>query len=251
MNVLNRLVIVILLVAIMVFGTILLVAPVPILDWANAWLAYAIRYFEMSEPYSAAWIWQKALGILFAVVLDVILLLLIIAEVRRPRRKAIRVEKSSGGDVMISIPSIADQLKYEIDQLAGVLRVRPKVSGKRRGVVVKLDVQTAAGIDVPERAERIVETARVVVEEKMGLRLARPPKVSLRAVPHPRTPIVHSAPTKAPPILPDQDLSPDLVKDEPPAILPDQDLTPALVTDETAPILPDNVLADDSEDLAT
>jgi hypothetical protein len=251
MNVLNRLVIVILLVTVMVLGTVLLVAPVPILNWASAWLTYAIRYFEMTEAYSVARIWQQALGILFAVVLNIILLLLIIVEVRRPRRKAIRVEKSSGGEVMISVASIADQLRYEIDQLAGVIRVRPKVSAKRRGVVVELDVRTAAGIDVPERAERIVETARLVVEERMGLRLARPPKVSLRAVPHPRTPIVPAAPRKAPPILPDQDLAPALVKDEAPPILPDQDLPPALVKDEPAPILPDDVLVDEAEDLAT
>ncbi len=54
--------------------------------------------------------------------------------------------------------------------------------------MVELDVETAAGVDVPEEATRIVETARRVVEEKMGLKLARPPKVNLRAVPYPTTP---------------------------------------------------------------
>lgn len=231
MKVLNRVVIVILLVAIMVSGSTLLVAPVSVLNWATGWLSYSVRYLDTAEVYSIPWFWQRALGVLFAVALDIILVLLIILELRRPTPKAIRVEKSSGGEVMISVASIADQLRYEIDQLAGVLRVRPKVSAKRRGVVVELDVRTAAGINVPERAERIVETARLVVEEKMGLRLARPPKVSLRAVPYPRTPIVPVVPKKTPPILPDQDSLPALVKDDAPPILPDDVLADEPETD--------------------
>jgi len=128
------------------------------------------------------------LGILFALTLDVIFVLLIILEVRRPTPKAIRVEQTAGGEVQISVASIADRLKYEVDQLPGVLRTKSKVSAKRGGVVVELDVEMAAGIDVPEKAERIVETARQVMEEKIGLKLARPPKVNLRAVPYPPTP---------------------------------------------------------------
>jgi hypothetical protein len=128
------------------------------------------------------------LGILFAVVLDIILVLFLIAEVRRPAAKAIRVKKTAGGEVQVSVNSIADRLKYEIDQLASVLRTKPQVQAKRGGVVVELDVETVAEIDVPQKADQIVETARRVVEEKMGLKLARPPKVNLRAVPYPSTP---------------------------------------------------------------
>jgi hypothetical protein len=71
------------------------------------------------------------------------------------------------------------------------------VRAKRRGVAVELYVETAAGIDVPEKAERIVEVSRVVIEEKLGLKLARSPKVSLSALRYPRavaTPVAHGAP---------------------------------------------------------
>jgi hypothetical protein len=50
-----------------------------------------------------------------------------------------------------------------------------------------MEVETAAGVDVPVKAEQIVETVRQVVEESMGLKLARPPKVDLRAIPYPKT----------------------------------------------------------------
>jgi hypothetical protein len=128
------------------------------------------------------------LGILLALVLDFVFALLIFLEVRRSTKRAIRVEKSAGGEVLINVASIADRLKYEVDQLPSILRSKSWVFGKRGGVVVGLDVETVAGVNVPEQAEQIVEVARQVVEEKMGLKLARPPKVNMRVVPYPTMP---------------------------------------------------------------
>jgi hypothetical protein len=179
----NRALVVVLLLITMVACTIALVAP--------GWTLYQITWqsdaamhsLNRLQPYV-----RVALGVLCALTLDVILVLLIILEMRRPAAKAIRVEQTAGGEVQISVNSIADRLRYEVDQLPGILRTKAKVSSKRGGVVAELDVETAAGTTVPEQAEQIVETAQQVVEEKMGLKLARPPKVNLRAVPYPAAP---------------------------------------------------------------
>ena len=183
MNSVNRVLIVILLLVAMVLCSVLLVAPVRVLTAVAQQSAALVQFLNGMRVFA-----RVGLGILFAVVLDIIILLILIAEVRRPTAKAIRVKKTAGGEVQVSVNSIADRLKYEVDQLSGVLRTKPQVMAKRGGVAVELDVETAAEIDVPEKAERIVETARQVVEEKMGLKLARPPKVNLRAVPYPSTP---------------------------------------------------------------
>jgi len=183
MNAVNRVLVVILLLVAIPLCTILLVVPLPVLEEVTQQSAALVDLLTSLRPYV-----RVILGILFALTLDVIFVLLIILEVRRPTPKAIRVEQTAGGEVQISVASIADRLKYEVDQLPGVLRTKSKVSAKRGGVVVELDVEMAAGIEVPEKAERIVETARQVVEEKIGLKLARPPKVNLRAVPYPTTP---------------------------------------------------------------
>lgn len=182
MNAVNRILIVILLLVAMVLCNILLIVPgaIDAMVWQSAALADFCATFQ---PWA-----RVGLGILFALALDVVLILLIILEVRRPKPKAIRVEKVGGGDVQVSVASIADRLRYEVDQLPGVLRSKPKVSAKRKGVVVELDVEMAAGIEVPEKAEQIVEQARQVVEERMGLKLVRSPRVNLRAVPYPKTP---------------------------------------------------------------
>jgi hypothetical protein len=183
MNVVNRVWVVLTLLVAIPLCTILLVFPMPALEAIGLQSAALLDFVSRLQWYA-----RLSLGILFAVALDIIFILLIVLEVRRPTPKAIRVKKTAGGEVQVSVGSIADRLKYEIDQLSSVLRTKPKVLAKRGGVVVELDVETAAEIDVPGKAEQIVATARRVVEEKMGLKLARPPKVKLRAVPYPSTP---------------------------------------------------------------
>jgi hypothetical protein len=115
-----------------------------------------------------------------------VLTCLIILEVRPIKRKFIRVEKAAGGEVEVSVTSIVNRLKHEINALPGVLGVKPSVSGSRGGVVIHLQVDIAAGLDLPVQADQIVEAARKVVEEKMGLKMPRKPKVSLRTVPYPK-----------------------------------------------------------------
>jgi hypothetical protein len=122
------------------------------------------------------------IGILLALIVDLIGVLLIILEVRRPAAKSISVEQAAGGEVTLSIASIVDQLKTEVGQLPEVLQAKPRVSAKRKGVVVELDAKIAAETGLPTKAERIVETVRRVVEQKMGLKLVRPPKVNIEAV---------------------------------------------------------------------
>jgi hypothetical protein len=182
MNAVNRFVMVILILVVMVMCSLVLVIPIPMLqavgDQASA-LVGSLKDLE--------WYVRLLPGIFLALLLDFILVLVLILELRRPVPKFIRVEKAAGGEVQVSVTSIADRLRYEVDQLTSVLRTKPKVTGRRGGIVVKLDVETVAGIDVPRKADAIVETARLVVEDKMGLKLARPPKVDLRSVPYPRT----------------------------------------------------------------
>jgi len=198
MNSVNRVVLGVLLLVAMVLCTIVLVVPTLILDAVARQSVALVDYLE-----SLQWYARLPLGILFALVLDVIFILLVVLEVRRPAPKAIRVEKTAGGEVLITVASIADRLRYEVDQLSSVLRTKPRVSGKRSGVTVELDVETATGISVPEKAAQIVETARQVVEEKMGLKLARPPKVNLRVVPYPKAPKAPAEPKYRAPSLPE------------------------------------------------
>jgi hypothetical protein len=193
MNAVNRVVIVILLLVAIVLCSTLLVFPVRSLDAVAQWLTTQADSIRQYDRLSFQWFVRVGLGALFALILDVVFGFLIFLQVRRPKIKTIRVQKAAGGEVQVSVASIADRLQYEIDQLPGVLGVKSKASAKRGGVVLELDVETVSEINVPEQAGQIVEKARQVMEEKMGIKLAQPPKVNLRSVPHtgaPRRPPV-------------------------------------------------------------
>ncbi len=125
-----------------------------------------------------------ALGLLWLIV-DVILLWL---ELRRPSGvSTVRIKQISGAEAELSTESIEARLAYNIDQLPDVIRVSPTVIGRGKGVEVILDVETQPDIDVPTKTEEIVNVARQVVEERMGLELARI-RVNIRHAPVPKRP---------------------------------------------------------------
>jgi hypothetical protein len=177
MNTFNRVVLVILLLLGMVICSLVLVLPLPTLRLIALQAGGLSEFLGRVNPYVLL-----PIGILLALIVDLIGILLIILEVRRPAATAISVEQAAGGKVMLSIASISDQLKTEVSKLPDVLQVKPRVAAKRSGVLVELDTKIAAEAGVPSKAERIVETVRLVVEQKMGLKLVRPPKVNIDAV---------------------------------------------------------------------
>jgi hypothetical protein len=177
MNTFNRVVLVILLLAAMVLCSFVFVVPVQALRVLAQQAGGVADFFARVRP-----VVRLVVGILLAVIVNLVGILLIILEVRRPAARSISVEQASGGEVTLSIASIADQVKAEVNQLPEVLQAKPKVTAKRKGVVVELDAKIAAEAGVPGKAERIVETVRRVVEEEMGLKLARAPKVNIEAV---------------------------------------------------------------------
>lgn len=201
MNKVNRVVIIVALLIIMALCTVTLLFPVRVLHSTAQRLGGLADYVAgLGKPFKdAGWFIRVAVCVLFMLTLDIIGVLFVIAEVRWPAPRFIRAEKTTGGEVRVSISSIVDRLKYEVDQLPGVLHCKPKVSARRGGVVIELDVEAAAGIDVPTNAERIAEAARLVVEEKMGLKLARPPAINLRTVPYPKAPLTPTIPGETAP----------------------------------------------------
>ena len=177
MNTFNRVVLVILVLLAMVLCSLTLVVPLATLQTVAQGAESLAEGLARIRP-----VVRVPAGILLALILDLIGILLIVLEVRRPAAKAIRVEQTTGGHVTLTVASISDQVKAELRQLPEILQAKPKVSSRRKGVLVEVDARIAAEERVPDKADRIVAAIQRVVEEKMGLRLARPPKVNIEAV---------------------------------------------------------------------
>ncbi len=127
----------------------------------------------------------RALLILCAVLLDVLLIGLLALEIRGPARHTLRVAKVGGGEVSVTAESLAERIQYHVDQLADVINVQVKVAPRGGGVDLDLNIQTGADVNVPEKAEQVLQVAKQVVEDKMGLALAGKPRVHIHVTPTP------------------------------------------------------------------
>lgn len=128
----------------------------------------------------------------FIVLLSLILLFVDIGllwfELRQaPAAATVRIKQVTGGEAEMSTDSIEGRLAYNIDQLPDVIRVTPTVTGRGKGVDVHLDVETRPDIDVPTKTEEVMHVARQVIEDRMGLELARI-RVNIRHAPFPKRP---------------------------------------------------------------
>lgn len=185
MNILNRVLVVLLVLLLIPVCVALFLAPVPVLRTVGTQLQVWADGLAVQPP-----ILRIAVGVLFALAWVVVAVLLLVLELRRPSPRTARVGKVGGGEVEVSLRSIAERIAYDVDQLPGVLRTRPKVSVRRGRVVAEVEVDMAGDFEIPARAADVVEVVRRSVEERVGVQLAQPPKVHLRATPGaPKVPV--------------------------------------------------------------
>ncbi|NLE76189.1 MAG: alkaline shock response membrane anchor protein AmaP [Chloroflexi bacterium] len=214
MNIFNRLFMAILMLVVLAVAFIVTV-------WPHTWTVAAnyMTYLSQAVP-----LWYIVGGV--AVML--VAALLLILELRRPRRsKYVVVDKVGGGDAKVLVESVSRRLNYQVDLLQDVSDVKTRIMAKGRGLQATLDVLMSPDADVPMKTEEIIATAHRVIEEDMGLRLAGKPKDAVRVnIRHPKempTPIQRELPpaiTERPADLPELDLPADPLPNQPAATEP-------------------------------
>jgi hypothetical protein len=184
MNVFNRLVMILLLLALIVLAVVIAAAPEQSMQVTSIFFG---RLQQDAATYKSPGSWAlfaAARGVIGGAVVLLSLILLWL-ELRRPRRKTIRVEKVAGGDARITTESIAQRLAYNIDQLPDVVKVTPTIIGRSRGMDVSLVLETSPDIDVPMKTEEVLQVTKEVVEERLGLRLGKV-EIKIKHAPYPR-----------------------------------------------------------------
>jgi hypothetical protein len=184
MNVLNRLVVVLLLLLIIVITAIFVIVPQDTLrlvattfDWMRQG---AENYINSPDRLLFA-----AARVLIGGIIVLACLILLWLELRRPRKKTIRVQKLTGGEAHITVESIEQRLAYNLDQLPDVIKVSPTIMSRSRGVDVNLVLETSPEIDVPMKTEEVMEVTREVIGERMGLKMGKV-QVKIKHAPYPK-----------------------------------------------------------------
>lgn len=220
MNVFNRIVIILLILAAMILVPLVLVFP----EQAEATLRYGadliaanLDWLRIQTPTAQIGIRLvlAAIGIAFFM----FGLILLVLELIRLRRGTVRLRDGSGALVM---DSVAGHLAYAVDLLPGVLRVRPTVRSAGKAVDARLYVETASGVNVPAKSTEIQETARRVLEEDLGLEVKGDIQVVINPVPYPQTRGAKQQPVPVVPPIPDERAQPGPVPVRPPVEIRDE-----------------------------
>jgi hypothetical protein len=184
MNVLNRVVIVVLLLIIILLVAVIAIQPEESFQLGSVFFDWA-RQSAQNLKSPANWPLFAAGRVIVGGALVLICLLLLWLELRRPKKKTVRVQTVAGGEAHIAVDSIAQRLAYNIDQLPDVIRVTPNITAKSRGMDIELLLETTPDIDVPMKTEEVLEVTREVVVERMGLKLGKV-QVKIKHAPYPR-----------------------------------------------------------------
>lgn len=184
MNVFNRLIVILLLMLLIFVTAVVAIVPLQILGPTSGTLAWlhqeAGNYINSGDRLLFA-----GARVLVGGAIIFICLIGLWLELRRPRKKTIRVQKLAGGDAHITVDSIEQRLAYNIDQLPDVVKVTSHITGRTRGVDIDLMLETSPDIDVPMKTEEVLELTREIVGERMGLKLGKV-QIKIKHAPYPK-----------------------------------------------------------------
>jgi len=195
-NVFNRILMILVILVVFFVSTIGLFVPFESMAVVEGVVGSTLRTMNRIRPEFL--LPFRALLILCAILFDMLLIGLLTLEIRGSARRTLRVAKVGGGEVSVTAESLAERIQYHVDQLADVINVKVKVAPRGGGVDLDLNIQTGADVNVPEKAEQVLEVTRQVVEDKMGLRLARKPRINIHAMPYPGVVARPTAPPRSP-----------------------------------------------------
>ncbi len=177
MNVFNRVVMVIALLFWLVVVAVVLLRP---LEAASLVRTY-VGVFEEG-------LFNDQFFLLFLVIGGAILLLLLILfvfELRRGRRRTVRVRTKGPGDAQLTVDSVVQSLEYRIDELPGVRQVQAHVASRGRDVEVILDLDTSPAVNIPTLSDQIAALCHDILEEQLGLRIHGKVRINIRHEPYP------------------------------------------------------------------
>lgn len=179
MNTFNRIVIVVLLLALMALVVGLLLAPFDLLRIGKLTLQ-ALEDLLLYAPTFYPWY----VGVLVALL--VLFLVVFYLEIRKTRKRTVLIQSGSDGLAYIDVQSVVNSLAYRIDELPGVRDVRPRIISYGKNVKVIVDLHTSPTVNVPAITAQIVNLAHEIVESQLGVKIRGKVRVNVTHEPFPR-----------------------------------------------------------------
>jgi hypothetical protein len=164
MRIFNKIIMIILLICLAIFC---LAAIVNAFAGYISWTEAARRLFEpidQTNPYIVT------LALLFIFIVCIFLLIL---EFYRRRVRAASISSSKTGFAMITLDTIAEQIKTSVMKLEGLESAKVKVVPKSGGIIINMLAKLDEEEDIPAKMQEVVKQAAEVASEKLGIKVLK------------------------------------------------------------------------------
>lgn len=131
------------------------------------WSDIALRLFNPNMGVNP---FISSLALLFIFALSIFLLLM---EFYRRRSKIATVYKVKDGNAMITLESVAQQIKSSGKTLEGVEDLRVRITPRSKGIIIDMMVDLNQNANIPEKMQQIITEARDIANNKLGIRILK------------------------------------------------------------------------------
>ncbi len=121
----------------------------------------------------------KSVLTLVSAVLVLLMLMTIIVELTPSPTQKMRVRNVKSGEAAITTKQIAERINAEVREVEHIADCQAIVAARGKRVEVVLDLHVDAGADLSRTADEACRRAQVLVEQKLGIELAQPPRARL------------------------------------------------------------------------
>jgi len=160
LNIFNRIVVVLLLIFFIVAS---IISIVNVFTGSFTWASIAASVFD---PASNLPDYISVLLLLLVIAVCIALLLL---EFHRKKRKIVKINKVGAGIAMITVETIAQQVKESVLGIGGIKNLKTEIIPKSGGVIISMLVEVMQNINIPEKMTEIINAAKQVCAEKLNI----------------------------------------------------------------------------------
>ncbi len=115
----------------------------------------------------------QAICVIAALTIFIVAILLLFLELNRPSGRRLRVPQVTDGQVEVTEEAIIQRLEHNIALLADIVSVKPRVAATKKGTAVDafIELETSPEVNVPQKTQEVIATAKQVMEQQMGLQV--------------------------------------------------------------------------------
>ena len=164
MNIFNKIVVILTLVFIIAIS---LVSMINVFAEYFEWSDLALRIFNPENSINA-FVAFLALVAVFAISVFILIL-----EFYRKRTRAANISSSKTGNAMVTLETVAGQVKNEVTKIDGVEDVRVKIIPKPTGIIIDMNSKLSDDANIPEKMQEIISGAAGIVSGKLGIKVIK------------------------------------------------------------------------------